>query len=77
MKQKYTHTTEFARRFSVLVGELDFIINDEQFRRDLVERLVDGCEWLSRLDAVMALALEYDGGRLLPRKQASTLESNR
>lgn len=67
MTQTNTHATESARRFSVLADELDFIINNDQFRRDLVERLADGCEWLARLDAVMALAFEYDGGRLLPR----------
>lgn len=77
MTQTNTRATEAARRFSVLAGELDFIINDERFRRDIVDYLVDGCEWLARFDAVMALALEYDGGRLLPRELASTLESNR
>lgn len=77
MTQTNARATEAARRFSVLAGELDFIINDDQFRRDLVERLSDGCEWLARLDAVMALALEYDGGRLFPRRLASTLEANR
>ncbi|MGV0999408.1 MAG: hypothetical protein ACOYBQ_08800 [Fluviibacter sp.] len=70
-----THERESARRFSVLAGELDYIINNDHFRKRLVEHHFDGFEWLARLDAVMALAFEYDGGRLLPRERASTLET--
>lgn len=76
MTYTHSHATESARRFAVLAGELEYIITNDRFRSELIDRVVDGFEWLAQLDAVLALALEYDGGRLFPRERASTLEAN-
>lgn len=62
------HDKESVRRFSILAGELEYIITNDQFRNVLVDHM-DGLEWLTQLDGVLALALEYDGGRLLPRER--------
>lgn len=57
---------ELERRIAVLTDKLQNIVCDGGFRSDVLERTSDGLWYLSKLDAALDLALEYDGGRLEP-----------
>lgn len=57
---------ELERRLSVLTDKLQNIVCNKAFRSDLIERCGDGFEYLAKLDALLDLALEFDGGRLEP-----------
>lgn len=57
---------ELQRRISVLVDKLQDIVCDRFFRGELLERCGDSFGYLAKLDAVVDLALEFDGGRLTP-----------
>lgn len=57
---------ELERRLAVLTDKLQYIVCNAAFRSDLLERCGDGFEYLAKLDAILDLALEFDGGRLEP-----------
>ena len=57
---------DLERRISVLTDKLQNIVCNKAFRTDLIERCGDGFEYLARLDALLDLAFEFDGGRLEP-----------
>lgn len=57
---------DLERRIGVLVDKLQRIVCNDYFRKDLLDECADGFEHLAKLDAVLDLALEYDGGRLKP-----------
>lgn len=57
---------DLERRLAVLTDKLQSIVCNKAFRSDLIERCGDGFEYLAKLDAVLDLALEFDGGRLNP-----------
>jgi len=57
----------FARRIAVLTDKLQDIVCNKAFRTDLLAG-GNGFEYLARLDALMNLALEFDGGRLEPEE---------
>lgn len=57
---------ELERRIAVLTDKLQSIVCNKAFRSDLIERVSDGFEYLARLDGLLDLALEFDGGRLEP-----------
>lgn len=62
---------ELERRIAVLTDKLQNIVCNKAFRSDLIERRGDGYEYLAKLDCLLDLALEFDGGRLEPEyKQA-------
>ena len=58
--------TELERRIAVLTDKLQSLACDGMFRSELIERCGHGFEYLAKLDAVLDLALEFDGGRLEP-----------
>lgn len=63
---------ELERRIAVLTDRLQSFGCNEMFRSELIKRCGDGFEYLAKLDAILDLALEFDGGRLDPEyKQAS------
>lgn len=67
MKPETSHqVAELERRLSVLTDRLQDVVCDDYFRGDVLERCGDGLYMLARLDAVVDLALEFDGGRLEP-----------
>ena len=70
--EKAEHVADLERRLSVLTDKLQKIVCDGAFRSDLIERCGDGFEYLAKLDAVLDLALEFDGGRLEPEYKEST-----
>ena len=57
---------ELERRLAVLTDKLQYIVCNNAFRSDLIERCGDGFEYLAKLDCLLDLALEFDGGRLEP-----------
>lgn len=57
---------ELERRIAVLTDKLQSLVCNAAFRSDLLERCGDGFEYLAKLDAILDLALEFDGGRLEP-----------
>jgi hypothetical protein len=61
---------DLERKLAILAGDIDFIVKNKSVRRDIIDSGC-GCEFelLSRLDALWDLAIEYDGGRLLPRER--------
>ena len=57
---------ELERRIAVLVDKLQNIVCNSTFRHDLIERCGDAFEYLAKLDGLLDLAMEFDGGRLEP-----------
>ena len=57
---------DLERRIAVLTDKLQNIVCNKAFRGDLIERSGDGFEYLAHWDALLDLALEFDGGRLEP-----------
>lgn len=67
MKPETAHkVAELERRIAVLTDKLQNIVCNKAFRSDLIEGLGDGFEYLAKLDSIVDLALEFDGGRLEP-----------
>lgn len=58
---------ELERRLSILASDLEFIVKDASFRRQVIQNCCDGIELMTRLDALLDLAFEFNGGRLTPR----------
>lgn len=59
---------ELERRIAVLTDKVQSFVCNSAFRSDMIERCGDGFEYLAKLDAILDLALEFDGGRLEPEK---------
>ena len=64
--EKANQVADLQRRLGVLVDKLQRIVCDDYFRKDLLNECGDGLEYMAKLDAVLDLALEFDGGRLKP-----------
>lgn len=62
---------ELERRIAVLTDKLQNLVCNKAFRSDLIEGVGEGFEYLAKLDGLLDLAMEFDGGRLEPEyKQA-------
>lgn len=61
---------DLERRIAVLTDKLQNILCNEAFRRNLIEGIGEGFEYLAKLDGLLDLALELDGGRLEPEGHA-------
>ena len=57
---------EQQRKIAVLADRLTDMTCAQWFREQIVDRCQDGVEMLAKLDAITDLALEVDGGRLIP-----------
>lgn len=57
---------DLERRIAVLTDRLQSIVCNGAFRTELIEGLCEGFEYISKLDGLLDLALEFDGGRLTP-----------
>jgi hypothetical protein len=62
---------DLERRIAVLTDKLQNIVCNKAFRSDLIEGIGEGFEYLAKLDGMLDLALEFDGGRLEPEEQYS------
>ena len=57
---------EQERKIAVLADRLTELIGASWFRSQIAEYCPDGPEIIARLDAIDDLAIEFDGGRLIP-----------
>lgn len=60
------YAADLERRLSILAERLQELIVDKWLRTEILDRCSDGGEILCRFDSLLDLALEFDGGRLLP-----------
>ena len=72
--EKAEHVADLERRIAVLTDKLQNIVCNGAFRSDLIERCGDGFEYLAKLDGLLDLAMEFDGGRLEPEYRVSQQE---
>lgn len=64
--EKAGQVADLERRIAVLTDKLQNLVCNKAFRSDLIERCGDGFEYLAKLDGLLDLAMEFDGGRLEP-----------
>jgi len=57
---------DLERKLSVLTDRLERLVTDDWFRKEIIDGCGDFAEMLVRLDGLVDLAIEMDGGRLLP-----------
>ena len=62
---------DLERRIAVMTDKLQNIVCNGAFRSDLIERIAEGFEYLAKLDGLLDLAMEFDGGRLEPEYRDS------
>jgi len=67
---------DLERRISVLADRLESLVFAEWFRHSIVQSCDDGVEIMVRLDALLDLAIEFDGGRLEAGEQEPTGNPN-
>ena len=63
---------ELERRIAVLTDTLQNLVCNKAFRGDLVDGIGEGFEYLAKLDGLLDLAMEFDGGRLEPEYKQSS-----
>ena len=61
---------DLERKIAVLTDRLGKLVEASWFRSSIIDRCGDGVEIIARLDGVLDLAIEFDGGRLLPSDEA-------
>ena len=57
---------DLERKLSVIADRLEKIVDADWFRNNIIKECGDGIEIIAKLDGLVDLAIEYDGGRLLP-----------
>ena len=57
---------DLERKLSILASHIERIAGDDFLRDDIAERCRDGLWILAKIDGLLDLAVEFDGGRLLP-----------
>lgn len=57
---------DLERRIAVLTDKLQSIVCKSEYRSEVIEGLDIGFELMAKLDGLLDLALEFDGGRLNP-----------
>ncbi|HLO63486.1 MAG TPA: hypothetical protein VK165_11065 [Azonexus sp.] len=57
---------ELERRLSILTDRMEGLVTADWFRSQIIDHCGDGIEIVTKLDALLDLAIEFDGGRLLP-----------
>lgn len=67
MKPETAHkVAELERRISVLVDKIQDFVCLHRNREEILDHTPSGLWMLAKLDALLDLALEFDGGRLAP-----------
>jgi hypothetical protein len=56
---------DLERKIAVLADRLERLVDAKWFRSSIVDSCGDGVEIMARLDGLLDLAIEFDGGRLL------------
>lgn len=67
---------ELERRIAVLTDKLQSLVCNKAFRSDLIEGIGEGFEYLAKLDGLLDLAMEFDGGRLEPEYKEADDEAD-
>lgn len=57
---------DLERKLSVLTDRLEHLVTADWFRKGIINECGDGIEMIAKLDGLLDLAVEMDGGRLLP-----------
>ncbi len=57
---------DLERKLSVITDRLERLVTDDWFRKGIINECGDGIEMIAKLDGLVDLAVEMDGGRLLP-----------
>lgn len=68
---------ELERRIAVLTDKLQSLVCNGAFRSDLIEGIGEGFEYLAKLDGLLDLAMEFDGGRLEPEYKESDADDHK
>ena len=63
-----TTIADLERRLSILVDRLEELVTAKWFRHAITTECSGGIEIMCRLDGLLDLAAEFDGGRLLPKR---------
>ncbi|WP_305073882.1 hypothetical protein [Propionivibrio sp.] len=61
-----TKVSDLERKLSVLTDRLESLVVADWFRKGIINECGDGVEMIAKLDGLVDLAIEMDGGRLLP-----------
>lgn len=59
---------DLERKLAVITDRLERLVTDKWFRDGIIKECGDGIEMITRLDGLVDLAVEMDGGRLLPNE---------
>ena len=59
---------DLERKLAVLTDRLETLVTDRWFRKGILDSCGDGIQTITKLDALVDLAVEMDGGRLLPNE---------
>ena len=57
---------DLERKLSVITDRLEHLVTDNWFRKGIINECSDGIEMMAKLDGLVDLCVEMDGGRLLP-----------
>ena len=57
---------DLERKIGVLASGISSFVCDTSIRTEIIDHCPSSFEFIERLDGLLNLALEYDGGRLLP-----------
>ena len=57
---------DLERKLSVITDRLETLVCEKWFREEILDRCANGAEMINKLDGIIDLAIEMDGGRLLP-----------
>lgn len=57
---------DLERKLSVITDRLEQLVTADWFRKGVINECDDGIEMIAKLDGLVDLAVEMDGGRLLP-----------
>ena len=57
---------DLERKLSVITDRLETLVCEKWFRDEILDRCGNGAEMINKLDGLVDLAIEMDGGRLLP-----------
>ena len=59
---------DLERKLAVITDRLERLVTDKWFRDGIINECGDGIEMIARLDGLVDLCVEMDGGRLLPNE---------
>jgi len=58
--------SDLERKLSVITDRLESLVTADWLRKSIANECEDGIEIMAKLDGLLDLAVEMDGGRLLP-----------